>query len=148
MSKKISEQQAMTELEKGYSSAEATLKDKSKLDDFLKQLEEKLKVIPKVGNKLSHVAVFAQMIKDYSTKKYDKIPMGSLIAIVSALAYVILPIDLIADYIPAVGYLDDAAIVAACLTLVESDVKDYLKWRDGIVEVEEIKEENKDDTEE
>ena len=66
MSKKISEQQAKIELEKGYSSAEATLKDKNKLDEFLKQLEEKLKVIPKVGNKLSHVAVFAQMVKDYS----------------------------------------------------------------------------------
>ena len=88
------------------------------------------------------------MIKDYSTKKYEKIPMGSLIAIVSALAYVVLPFDLIADYIPAVGYLDDAAIIAACLALVESDVKDYLKWRDGIVEVEEIIVVNKDNTEE
>ena len=148
MSKAISEQQAMDELKKGYSSAEATLNDKSKLDELLNQLEEKLKVIPKVGNKLSHVAVFAQMIKDYSTKKYEKIPMGSLIAIVSALAYVVLPFDLIADYIPAVGYLDDAAIIAACLALVESDVKDYLKWRDGIVEVEEIIVVNKDNTEE
>lgn len=80
------------------------MKDESKLDEFLKQLEGKLKVIPKVGDKLSHVAVFAQMVKDYSTKKYDKIPMGSLISIVSALAYVILPIDLVSDIIPGLGY--------------------------------------------
>lgn len=135
MSKKISEQQAMTELKKGYSNAEETLKDESKLDEFLKQLEGKLKVIPKVGDKLSHVAVFAQMVKDYSTKKYDKIPMGSLISIVSALAYVILPIDLVSDIIPGLGYLDDAAVIGVCLKLVDSDVKDYLKWRDSVIEV-------------
>ena len=127
----LNEEQAMNELKKGYGQAEATLKDKSKLDAFLIQLEEKLKVIPKIGNKLSHVAVFAQLIKDYSTKKYEKIPMGSLIAIVSALAYVILPFDLINDIIPGLGYLDDAAVIACCLKLVDSDVEEYLKWREN-----------------
>ena len=72
MSKKISEQQAKTELEKGYSSAQATLKDKSKLDEFLKQLEEKLKVIPKVGNKLSQVAVFNFCLDLYLIKSIIK----------------------------------------------------------------------------
>lgn len=121
---------ARKELEKGYTIAEATLKDQSKLDSFLVQLEEKLKVIPKVGTKLSYVAVFAQLIRDWSTKKYDKIPMGSLISIISALAYVILPLDLISDVIPVLGYLDDAAVIAACLKLVNSDIQDYLKWRE------------------
>ena len=38
--------------------------------------------------------------------------------------------DLIADFIPALGYVDDVAVVLACFCLVETDIKEYLKWRE------------------
>lgn len=131
ISQQITEEQALTELKRGYKKSEKILNDQSKLDKFLKQMEAKLKVIPGIGGKLSHVPVFLQLVKDFTTKKYTRIPMGSLIAVVSALCYVLLPVDLISDMIPCIGYIDDGIVVTTCLSLVENDIKHYLEWRDN-----------------
>ena len=34
------------------------------------------------------------------------------------------------DSIPVLGYFDDAAVVAACWKLVDTDVEEYIKWRE------------------
>lgn len=49
------------------------------------------------------------MLKDFATRKYTEIPMGTILAIVGTLVYILNPFDLIPDFIPAFGYLDDAA---------------------------------------
>lgn len=43
--------------------------------------------------------------------------------IVSALGYLISPIDAIPDMIPVVGYTDDAGVIAAAIALVSSYLK-------------------------
>ena len=52
-----------------------------------------------------------------------------LLAIISALIYVLSPADIIPDGILGVGYLDDAAVVTICWKLVKSDVEEYKRWR-------------------
>jgi uncharacterized membrane protein YkvA (DUF1232 family) len=39
-----------------------------------------------------------------------------------AIAYFVMPIDLIPDYIPVIGYTDDAAVLAAAIQLVTSHI--------------------------
>jgi uncharacterized membrane protein YkvA (DUF1232 family) len=43
-------------------------------------------------------------------------------ALLAALAYFILPADLIPDFLPGLGYLDDAASLAATLRLVATHI--------------------------
>jgi uncharacterized membrane protein YkvA (DUF1232 family) len=40
-----------------------------------------------------------------------------------AIAYFVLPTDLIPDYIPVIGYTDDAAVLAAAIKIVTSHIK-------------------------
>lgn len=127
----INQEQAMVELKKGYVKAEKILSDKSKVDEILQKIEKKLKVIPNVGEKLAYIPVFGQLLKAYFYKEYTEVPLGTIIAITSALIYFISPIDLIPDVIPGIGYIDDAAVALACLSLVETDVLDFLSWRDA-----------------
>ena len=54
---------------------------------------------------------------------YRAIPWWSVAAIVAALFYVLDPIDLIPDFIPDIGYIDDAAVVAICLRMVDADLQ-------------------------
>ncbi|NLD87373.1 MAG: DUF1232 domain-containing protein [Clostridiales bacterium] len=54
----------------------------------------------------------------------------TIIAITSALLYFVSPLDVVPDSIPVLGYIDDAAVIAVCWKLVESDVKEYVKWRE------------------
>jgi uncharacterized membrane protein YkvA (DUF1232 family) len=39
------------------------------------------------------------------------------------------PLDLIPDFLPLVGQIDDAAVIAACLLMVRQDLHRYKKWK-------------------
>ena len=70
------------------------------------------------------------MVKSYITKEYTEIPKNSIVAIVSAIAYVLTPVDLIPDFLFG-GMIDDVAVVAFCLKLVEKDIANYRAWREA-----------------
>ena len=124
------EKKAAAKLEQGYRNARQILQDEDKLEQFLRKLENKLREIPGIGGRLAAVPLLGSLLNSYVRKEYIDIPVGSIVAIVSALVYFVSPIDFIPDIIPAAGYIDDAAVIAACWTLVESDLKEYTKWRD------------------
>ena len=126
---KFDEATALTELGRGFQNAQTILDDRDKLEKLFQRLENKLKVIPHIGEKLAIAASMASMVKSYVNKEYDKVPLGTIIAVVSALAYIVSPVDLIPDVIPGLGHVDDIGIIAACLKLVESDLTEYIKWR-------------------
>ena len=125
----IDDSTAQEALKSNYSKAEELLHDSSKMERFLQRLEKKLKKVPVVGKRLAVVPIMASLIRSYVKKEYTDIPIGTIIAIVSALIYFVSPIDLVPDSIPVIGYFDDAAVVGACWLLVESDVEEYDKWR-------------------
>ena len=70
-------------------------------------------------------------VKDYWTGTYRKWPWGTIAAVVFTLIYVLNPLDLVPDVLPIIGEVDDAAVVAACLFLVERDLMAYKQWKDG-----------------
>lgn len=78
---------------------------------------------------LNDIKLYFQMLGDIFTGKYKKVPVGTIAAIVGTLLYVLSPVDLIPDFIPVIGYLDDAAVLAACLNFTRFDVEEYKKNR-------------------
>jgi uncharacterized membrane protein YkvA (DUF1232 family) len=75
------------------------------------------------------VQMLLALIRAYWKGEYRAIPWFSMAATVSALLYVLTPIDLIPDLVPLFGYVDDAAVVAACLALVREDLERFKAWR-------------------
>ena len=69
------------------------------------------------------------LVKDYRTGVYRNILYGTVAAVVFALIYVFNPFDLVPDVLPIVGEIDDAAVVAACLALIEGDLHKYRDWK-------------------
>ncbi len=127
----ISEEEAEKLLEKGNKKAEETIADEDKFERLLQRLEKKLQKVPVAGTKLSMVPTMISLVKSYVKKEYIDIPIGSIIAVVSALIYFVSPIDLIPDGTPIIGYADDVAVLTACLKLVQSDIDEYLEWREA-----------------
>ena len=127
---KFNEEDAKKQLEKGYGEAEKILEDKDKMEEFLQKLEKKLQTIPLAGESLSTIPTLIYLIKRDIQKEYTEIPLGTIIAVISALLYWVSPIDILPDAIPGVGYIDDAFVLAACLKLVGNDIEEYKKWRD------------------
>lgn len=82
-----------------------------------------------LGKFVNDCKLFLALVKDYWHRKYRRIPYWTIAAIVVALLYVLNPLDLIPDFIPGFGQVDDAAVVAACLLLVRKDLHKYKEWK-------------------
>ena len=129
MSNNLSEDQVKGALESGYGQSEALLNDKDELDNFLQRLEQKINDMPFVGKKFSMIPVMISLVKNYVQGKYTTVPYGTILAVLSALVYFLSPIDIIPDFIPLEGYLDDMAVVGLCMNMVSIDIETYEKWR-------------------
>ena len=124
---KITNKQAEDELKKG--AKNVTEEDLQKVLDRQKEIEDKFKENGPLGRFVTDLKLLFAIIKDYVSGEYHEIPFWSIAAIVAALLYVLNPIDLIPDFIPAIGYVDDALVLAACLAMVETDLHKYRDWK-------------------
>jgi uncharacterized membrane protein YkvA (DUF1232 family) len=93
------------------------------------KIERKALGAPVLDRFFGEIKMMLSMVKDFASGKYREAPFGTIAAIVGALLYLWLPLDLIPDFIPAVGFLDDAAVIRTCLALVAYDVTKYRDWR-------------------
>lgn len=78
---------------------------------------------------LDDARMIGSMIADYWNGRYKKIPYWVIASVVAALLYVLNPLDIVPDFILGIGLLDDAAVFAACLALVEKQIKAYQEWK-------------------
>ena len=69
------------------------------------------------------------LLKDYRKGTYRTALFGTITAAAFALIYVFNPFDIVPDVLPFVGAIDDAAVIAACLMLIERDLIKYRNWK-------------------
>ncbi len=77
---------------------------------------------------MNQVKTFFRMIKAYANKEYKEVPASTIVSIIMTLLYVFSPIDLIPDFLPVVGLLDDAAVLGACVASFGSAIKRFEEW--------------------
>lgn len=107
-------------------------KDNKSLMDSIKVLlgkEDKLNDQLEKGQGLESYAkdllLMMSLVKDYYQGNYRNIPYKTISAAVVGLLYVLNPIDIIPDFIPFIGYIDDVLVLKFCLKLMEKDLKTY-----------------------
>jgi uncharacterized membrane protein YkvA (DUF1232 family) len=69
-----------------------------------------------------------RLIRAYYRNDYRAVPETSLVVIIAAIIYVVSPLDVIPDAIPAIGFLDDATILALALQRTRKDLDDFMIW--------------------
>lgn len=118
--------------QKSKEEAEEIIKDKKKTQDTVnKAMNKAIKVkgpLEKVWNSL---ILMGPAVLDWTTGKYKKIPVGSIIAIVGALIYFLSPIDVIPDFIPGIGYIDDVFVISLVISQINDDLEKYKIWREN-----------------
>ena len=114
--------------------------DKQKKDDILdadleyiineeEKLKEKLQDSSHLERFTKDLMLFVSLIKDYYKGNYRDIPYKTISAGVVGLLYTLNPIDIIPDFIPFIGHIDDALVLAFCLKLIEKDLQKYQAWK-------------------
>lgn len=105
-------------------------KDKTnkKIDEAFKKASENK---GKLGEVWNYLQLFFSISRDYINGKYKNVPTGSIIAIIAALLYFLSPIDLIPDFIPVIGYIDDIFVLGLVFSQVKSDLEEYEIWKNA-----------------
>ena len=127
----ISIEKAKSLLDGGIAEAQELIRDPSKVDDLLGQMEEKLRDVPAVGETLSDVTLMISMVKAWITREYSEVSPKVIATLVGAFLYLIRKKDIIPDNIPVVGIGDDLVVLGLALKLCEPELTAYKEFRDG-----------------
>ena len=119
----------MNSLNENKEKAKAYLDDDEKMEKLFRDFEDKLKLIPKIGNRASDIAVLLSLVRAYIKKQYTDVSPSTIMLAVAGLIYVVTPVDLIPDYILGPGLLDDAAVIGIVLQAIQMDLSKYKKWQ-------------------
>ncbi|MEG1616112.1 MAG: DUF1232 domain-containing protein [Bacteroidales bacterium] len=68
-------------------------------------------------------------LRDVASGKYKNYHAADLLLIVSALVYVVSPLDLIPDFLLIMGWTDDISIIAFALRKAWKEIDQYKQWR-------------------
>ena len=118
-------------VEGGIGEAQELLKNPSKIDGLLEQLEDKLRGIPVGGDLLASVPLMIAMVKSYINGSYKEVSPKVIASLVAAFLYLVKRKDLIPDNIPLVGHVDDLAVLGVALKICEPELKAFAAWRVG-----------------
>lgn len=75
------------------------------------------------------IILMFQFLKDVKQKDYPETPWKTLAAMIFTVLYIINPLDLIPDFIPIIGYIDDLAVFGFVLKLINKDLESYQEWK-------------------
>jgi uncharacterized membrane protein YkvA (DUF1232 family) len=83
------------------------------------------------GKLLNDLQLLVRLLKASVNGTYTGFSVRKLVIIVAAILYLISPLDVIPDFIPVVGYADDAAVIAWVLTSLAEELKNFKSWEQG-----------------
>lgn len=108
---------------------------------LLRDRKKTLKLVESAGKRLTgksspsamrglveRVRAASRMVRSSVNREYGDVPWQSLVLVTAALVYFVSPVDALADFIPLLGFADDAAIVGAVIASIGQDLDRFLEW--------------------
>ena len=69
-----------------------------------------------------------RLVREYINGEYKDVSWETIVLSIAAIIYFINPIDLIPDFIPGIGFIDDAAVIAFTITSIHKDLNKFREW--------------------
>lgn len=127
-----SEEQIRNAVNRNKTKAEEYLHDPDKSRQLLEEAVRKANVNQQSGAAKPdfwvQLKAFFRLLKAYTRKEYTVVPWGSIVLVTVAILYFISPIDLIIDWLPLAGFLDDAAVMVFVIRQIKHDLDAFLAW--------------------
>lgn len=95
--------------------------------DIIKTIADEIKMDEKtkdgpLAKFTSEISTLFKMLKERDKFNFSKITIALIVAV---LTYILSPIDIVPDFIPIAGLLDDAALLTMVLNSIKSDIEKY-----------------------
>ena len=81
------------------------------------------------GRLLTRLRLLRMVLVDYASGAYGKLPWRTVAICAAAVGYVILPFDLIPDFIVPIGWTDDLLVLALAWASVKRELREYCAWK-------------------
>ena len=110
---------------------------------LLRSPEKLLRLLRKAGAKLDRttgaadrfdalradLADLIDLLRAWAAGEYTGVSAGFVVTILAAVLYFVTPFDVVFDYIPVVGLLDDATVIAFALRSTRETLDAFRQWR-------------------
>jgi uncharacterized membrane protein YkvA (DUF1232 family) len=133
----MAEDKAPKSFERYKAKAKRLLEDESKVKSLIDVAGDKITSImsnsAKMGEFADQVRLAIRMIKAYVTGEYRDLPWRTLIILVAGVLYFVTPFDLIPDFIPALGFVDDISVIFWIFKSFSDDLDRFQEWESSLV---------------
>lgn len=103
-----------------------------KVVSILNEAADKLASKESKTNKFSQLFEVAltlvRMVRSYISGEYREIPTSTIVTGLAVLLYVLSPIDLVPDFIPVLGFLDDLSLVSWFVGKFHVEITRFRVW--------------------
>ncbi|HLW36291.1 MAG TPA: YkvA family protein [Chthoniobacterales bacterium] len=105
-------------------------KNPKALRELFEEARRKMGSIPKTPFKelWAYLQAMLRLIRAYYRGDYRQISVANLIIIIAAIIYVLDPWDLIPDWIPGIGFVDDATVLAFAVQKTRETLDNFTTW--------------------
>ncbi|HJT45921.1 MAG TPA: YkvA family protein [Chthoniobacterales bacterium] len=110
--------------------AKSYASDPKALRQLVQEATRKAKSIPKApfAQLWGYLQAMLRLIRAYYRGEYRNVRFANLVLIIGAIIYVLDPLDLIPDWIPGLGFLDDATILAFAVQKTRETLDAFTSW--------------------
>jgi uncharacterized membrane protein YkvA (DUF1232 family) len=110
--------------------AEAYARDPNRLRQLVEDAVGKIGVIPRgpFAETWPYLMAMIRLIRDFHRAEYRDISEQNLQIIIAAILYFVSPFDVIPDWVPVLGHIDDAFVIALALKSVRPDLNTFMAW--------------------
>jgi len=110
--------------------AEAYASDPKRLRKLFEDAVGKINVLPRgpFAETWPYLMAMIRVIRDYQQGEYRDMSAPKLLIIIAAIIYFVSPFDVIPDWIPVLGHIDDAFVVSLALKSVRADLDTFMAW--------------------
>lgn len=119
--------------------AQEALQDPVKLHKILNAAVVKILTLRRENKEFDQlmmkVGASIRMARASKNRTYTKMPWRSMMLVVGGIVYFIMPLDLIPDFLPVVGFLDDATIMLWIFNALRKDIEAFEAWERNDIKV-------------
>ena len=103
-----------------------------KVVTVLNEVATKLSDAESKNNKFQQLFDVAQtlvrLVRRYASGEYRQVSTTTIVSGLAVLLYVLSPIDLIPDFIPVVGFLDDLSLISWFVVKFQGEITKFREW--------------------
>ena len=122
-----------TEFSHALSSARTYVGDSERLRQLVSEAAKKVTSLPQEQFKdtWAYLQAMLRLVRAYYRGEYREVSTTTIVLIIAALSYLINPMDLLPDWIPGLGLLDDAVIIAIAVRQTRKSLDQFMAWETG-----------------